>query len=40
MSEDQFVGLCKTMYNLIENSSVDQEIHNDIAKLSKLHTFL
>lgn len=34
MSEDQFVGLCKTMYDLIENSSVDQEIHNNISKLS------
>lgn len=34
MSEDQFVALCKTMYDLIENSSVDQEIHNNISKLS------
>lgn len=34
MSEDRFVSLCKTMYNLIGNSSMEQEMHNNISKIS------
>lgn len=40
MSEDRFVLLCKTMYDLIENSPMKQEIHNNISKISKLHSYL
>lgn len=40
MSEDQFVALCKTMYSLIGNSPIEQEIHNNISKISNYHTFL
>lgn len=40
MSEDRFVALCKTMYNLIENAPIDQEMHNNISKISNLYTFL
>lgn len=39
MSEDRFVALCNTMYDLIGNSSLEQEMHNNIAKISNLHTF-
>ncbi|XP_025206941.1 TBC1 domain family member 9 [Melanaphis sacchari] len=36
MSEDRFVALCKTMYNLIENLPIDQEMHNNISKISAI----
>lgn len=39
LSEDRFVALCKTMYGLIENVPVNQEIHNNISKISNLYTF-
>lgn len=40
MTEDRFVELCKTMYDLIGNSTIDQEMHNNISKISNLYTFL
>jgi len=40
MSEDRFIELCKTMYDLIGNSTIDQEMHNNISKISNLCTFL
>lgn len=39
MSEDRFIALCKTMYDLIENPAIDQDMHNNIAKISNLYTF-
>lgn len=39
MSEGRFVALCKTMYSLIENVPVNQEIHNNISKISNLYNF-
>lgn len=40
MSEDRFVLLCKTMYDLIGNSPIKQEIHNNISRMSNLHSYL
>lgn len=39
MSEDRFVALCKTMYDLIGNSPIEQEIHNNISKISNYQFF-
>lgn len=39
MPEDRFVALCKTMYDLIGNSTIEQEMHNNISKMSNLHLF-
>ncbi|KAF0749384.1 Uncharacterized protein FWK35_00021583 [Aphis craccivora] len=36
MSENRFVELCKTMYDLIGNSTIDQEMHNNISKISAI----
>jgi len=40
MSEDRFVSLCKTMYDLIGNSSMEQEMHNNISKISNFLTYI
>lgn len=36
MSENRFVELCKTMYDLIGNPTIDQEMHNNISKISAI----
>ncbi|XP_050429149.1 TBC1 domain family member 9-like [Adelges cooleyi] len=36
MSEDHFVSLCKTLYDLIGNSPQDQEMHNNISRVGAI----